>query len=295
MEKGEIEYLNARWDDALESFDTALGHAADVLDRCTINAYKSTLYRMKNDLRTSLSIGLEALAELGIELNSFPDEADVSEEIARAHDLIYDTDWDSVADHAELDDPSKMAAMALLRECFAPAYFLGSRLISIIGIRMTEITVKYGVCPNSAPGCIFFSAITLSSDLKDFDRAYRVGKLALTLNADKYANKAYEALIFDMWGTFVCHYKEPMENARRYLMQGYHSGVETGSYQWAGYCAMIHLFMSFWGPGTLEEVTEQIEAILPRLEKVDPNMAQYYYAIKATTANLVDEVAYPSD
>ena len=56
---------------------------------------------------------------------------------------------------------------------------------------------------------------------------------------------------------------------------------------------MIHLFMSFWGPGTLEEVSEQIAAILPGLEKVDPNMAQYFCAIKATTASLVEEVADP--
>ncbi|MCH8046552.1 MAG: AAA family ATPase [Planctomycetes bacterium] len=289
LEKGEIEYLNARWDDALATFDEALGRATGVLDRCTINEYKCTLYRMKNDLRRSLDVALGALAELGIHLDAFPDDVAIDQELERARELIEGIQWDALEDLPELRDPEKLAAMALLRECFAPAYFLGSRLISIVGARMTEITITHGNSPHSAPGYIFFASITLSSDLNDFGAAYRVGKLALALNDGKHGDRAHEALILDMWGTFVCHYNEPIDNARDCLMRGYRSGVEHGSYQWAGYCAMINLFMSLWGPDTLDAVSEKIDGILPGLQQVDPNMAQYYYAIKATCHNLTHE------
>ena len=289
LEKGEIEYLNARWDDALATFDAALGNAISLLDRCVINEKKSTLYRMKNDLRKALYVGLQGLEELGIHLDPFPEDAAIDQELERARALIDHIQWDTIEDLPELRDPEKLAAMALLRECFAPAYFLGSKLISIIGTRMTEIAITHGNSTHSGSGYIFFASITLTSDLKDFAAAYRMGKLALVLNAGKYGEPAHEALILDMWGTFVCHYSEPINNARDYLMRGYRSGIETGSYQWAGYCAMINLFMSFWGPETLGNVSENIDNILPGLEKIDPNMAQYYYAIKATHHNLTLE------
>ncbi|MGR3302035.1 MAG: ATP-binding sensor histidine kinase [Candidatus Scalindua sp.] len=290
IEKGELEYLNSNWDMAIATFDEALGHAGSLLDRCEINEYKSTLYRMKNDLKTALNIAVQALGELGIFVRAFPDEAETMKEVEQARDMVADKDIEDLFNLTELTNPESLAAMRLLRECFGPAYFLGSRLTSIIGIRMTEITIKHGNCSHSAAGYIFLSAITLAADLGDFDDAYKFGSLALRLNDQRYHEKAYEALILDMWGTFVCHYKEPIKIARDHLMRGYYSGVENGSYQWAGYCAMISLFMTFWGDNTLNEVSEKIEKVLPGLEKVDPNMAQYYYAVKATVFNLKEPV-----
>lgn len=290
LEKGEIEYLNASWDDAIETFDKALKEVRGVVDRCKVNEYRATLYRMKNDLRTALSIGVDALGELGIQLKNFPDDEEVREEIKKINPLIIGKDFESFYYLKELKDPSKLAAMALLVECFAPAYFLGSKLISIIGMRMTEITIRDGICPLSAPGCIFYSAITLAHDLSDFDNAYKFGKLALEINDEKYHAKVHEALIFDMWGTFVCHHKDPLDDAREWLIKGFYSGVENGSYQWAGYCGMIHLFMTFWGKHTLGDVSKKIEKISPIMGKIDPNMVQYYYAVKAMVFNLTETV-----
>ena len=186
LQKGETEYLNSSWDKSIATFNEALTKVKTVLDRCSINEYKSTLYRMKNDLRTSLDIGVKALGELGIHIKAFPSEAEVSDEIERINKLIKDKDMASFFNLPELESREKLSAMKLLRECFAPAYFLGSRLISIIGIRMTEITINHGNSPHSAVGYIFFSAITLAADLNDFDNAYSFGKLALRLNDEKY-------------------------------------------------------------------------------------------------------------
>ena len=291
LEKGEIEYLNADWDNALATFDEASEHARTLLERCKIAEYKVTLYRMKNDLETALGIGVAALGELGIEIKAFPDESDVGTEITRCNQMLAGKDLDSLFDLPELTDPLKLSAMALLRECFAPAYFLGSNLIAIIGVRMTEITLTDGNSPHSSVGYIFLSSVTLAVIQSDYDSAYKLGLLSLRLNDEKYHVKAYEALILDMWGTFVCPYKKPIPIAREYLMRGYYSGVENGSYQWAGYCAGISLFQSYWGPDTLDEVADRIDKIIPGLRKIDPNMAQYYYAIKAGIHNLREPVS----
>lgn len=295
FEKGEIEYLTAHWDTAILTFDEALSHTKTLLERCKINKYKIILYRMKNNLSASLKVGVDALCELDIPLTAFPARQDVNREITRLKALIKNKDTDKLYSLPDLNDPLKEVALEILSEVFAPAYFLGSRLTSIIGIKMTEITIEFGNSPYAAVGYIFYSAITLSVDLSDYDNAYKYGELALRINGEKYQDKANEALILDMWGTFVCHHKKSLSIASDSLLKGHHSGVENGSYQWAGYCGMIYLFTCFWGLHTLQQVSEKIASLTPGMQKIDPNMVQYYYAVKATVFNLTTTAVKPTE
>ncbi len=286
LEKGEIEYLNAKWDQSIETFDYALKHTGCLLDRTRISEYKVTLYRMKNDLKQSLDIGIQALADLGIKIKAFPSAEDLNLEMQNLDKLLEGRDVDSLFDLPEMNDKEKLAAMVLLKECAPPAYFLGSTLVFIIGIKMTEITIRGGNNPHASVGYIYLSSLTLAVIATKFTMAYQFGRLALKLNNEKYQIKAYESLLLNMWGAFVLHYTESINTARDHLMRGYYSGVENGSYQWAGYCAMNCLFMDFWGPVNLPKVFEKTKKIIPILGKIDPNMVQYYFAIKATIFNL---------
>ncbi|MGC1394478.1 MAG: adenylate/guanylate cyclase domain-containing protein, partial [Coleofasciculaceae cyanobacterium] len=289
LEKGEIEYLTASWDEALLTFDEALEHINGLLDRCKVNEYKVTLYRMKNDLESSLNLGVQTLELLGIKLKAFPEEDELIAEVNHANETIAARKIEDFIDLPEMQDPEKLAAMILLRECLPPSYFLGSRLLFIIGIKMIELSLTYGNNPHSSVGYIYYS-LTLAFVAQDFEAAYKFGNLALRLNDEKYQMKRYEALILNMWGGFVSHYTEHLDRSKEHLMRGYYSGVENGAYQWAGYCAINFLFMCFWGTDSLKELSEKIDKIIPGLKKVDPNMVQYYYAVKATIYNLIEPV-----
>ncbi len=286
LEKGEIEYLNAKWDQSIETFDYALKHASNLLDKTRISEYKVTLYRMKNDLKQSLDIGIQALADLGIKLKTFPSDEDLRLEMQNMDKLLEGCEIDSLFELPEMHDKEKLAAMVLLRECVPPAYFLGSTLVYIIGIKMTEITIRGGNNPHASVGYIYLSSFNLAVTSTRVTMAYHFGRLALKLNDEKYRIKAYESLLLNMWGAFVSHYTEPIDIARDHLMRGYYSGVENGNYQWTGYCAINCLFMDFWGPDNLPKVFEKTKKIIPVLGKIDPNMVQYYFAIKATIFNL---------
>ncbi|MFB8792275.1 MAG: AAA family ATPase [Potamolinea sp.] len=289
LEKGEIEYLNARYDQALLTFDEALEHIDSLLERCKINEYKMTLYRMKNDLETSLYLGLQMLELLGVKLKAFPEEDDLIAEMNHVKQLVASRDVESFFDLPEMQEPEKIAAMVFLKECLPIAFFLGSRLVFISGIKMIELSLTHGNSPHSSVGYVYYS-FTLGAVAQDFETAYKFGSLALRLNDDKYQIKSYESLILNIWGGLVSHCAEHIDRSREYLMRGYSSGVENGSYQWAGYCAVNFLFMCFWGTDSLKEVSEKINKITPVLKKVDPNMVQYYYAIKATIYNLIEPV-----
>jgi len=290
LEKGELESLTSDWESAASTLEIAEKKAQNLLDQSTVSIYKASMYRMKNDLNESLNVALEALGKLDIKINAFPDDKEISDEISSFINLAKDFNEEELFNIPELTDPVRINAMSLLYECFAPAYLLGSPLVAIIGTVMSRITIKEGNCSYSSIGYIFLSAITFANSLKDFNNAYKFGNLAIKINDRIFHKKDFEACIFDMWGTFVCHHKDPIAVAKSDLMRGFVSGLENGSYQWGVYSGIIYVLMSLWGPGTLEDLTGAFEEVLPSSRKVEFHITQWGYAAKATAYNIIEEV-----
>ncbi len=290
IQKGEIEFLNAMWDEAIATFDKSLEISEGLLERSRINTHRINLYRMKNDLLKAMEICVLALGELDIHVKAFPEESELMEEIRNFNEFTRDTDPAAYFDLPEMEDVLKLATMGILRETLPVAYFLGSHLLFILSTKMSELSIKYGNSHYSTTGYMFYGALVLSALLNDYDKAEKFGALALKLNDVKYHEKSHEALLMNMWGGFICLHTKPIDTSRKYLMKGYYSGVENGAYQWAGYCAVNNLWMCFWGTDTIDRTLEKIEKITPGLRKIDPNMVQYYYAINAVIYNLTHPV-----
>jgi len=290
LEKAELEYLNSDWESATATLELADKNAQNLLAQTTISKSKASMYRMKNDLKASLDIALEALHKLDVKINAFPSEKEIADEISSFIELTKNLSEDDLYNLPELTDPSRINAMSLLYECFAPAYLLGSPLVAIIGTLMSRISIKEGNCSYSSIGYIFLSAITFANSLKDFDNAYKFGELSIEINDQVFHNKEFEACIFDMWGTFVCHHKDPIDRAKKDLLRGFNSGLENGSFQWGVYSGIIYTFMSLWGPGTLKDLEAAFKNILPSSRKVEFHIAQWGYAAKATAYNMIEEV-----
>ncbi len=293
LEKGELEYLLARWDQAIATFDEALRHVVNLLDRCRVNQYKVTLYRAKNELRTSLFIALEALRDLGIDMLE-PDDSQLEDDLQRFHALTA-VDDAALLNLPELEDPHKLAAMLLLREAMNAAFFVGSRLLFAISMKMVEITIGHGSSPHAAVAFIYQAAFMLAGLKLDFDKAHRFGKLAMRLNEERYRVKPYEAIILDCSGGFISHHTQDVEVARKELDRGYDVALQHGMYTWAGYCAINWMYMSFWGPESLDNVTGRIEKMLPWLKRFDQSMADYFCVFRSAIRKLVEPSAHWSE
>ncbi|HXI39342.1 MAG TPA: GAF domain-containing protein, partial [Bryobacteraceae bacterium] len=276
----------ADWDTAISTFDEALAHASALLDRCRVNQFKVMLYRAKNELRTSLDLGLKALAELGIPLAE-PDEDEIERSLQRFYRMTA-VDDEALLNLPELDDPPKLAAMLLMREAMNGAFFVGSNLLFTISMKMVEITIEYGNSPHAAVAYIYQAAFMLTGRKRDFPNAHRFGQLAWRLNEERYHVKPYEAIILDCLGGFISHHTQNIPTALTQLERGYYVALENGMYTWVGYCAINSLYLSFWGPYSLEEIRARIEANLPWLTRFDPNMASYFRIFRSAMAQLLE-------
>ena len=291
LEKGELEYLLARWEASVASLTEMLEHVTAKLDRARVQAQICLSYRMKNDLRQSLEVGLAVLREFGVELSADPTMDDVGREMNAAYtDFIVGKDIEAYFDLPVMTDAEQATVIDMMIQTLPAAYFLGNPLVLMLPPRMLALTVRHGTGPLTSLALIFMAS-TIAMTTNDYATARRFGQLALRLHDEKYPVKAFEATMLNIWGSFVMPYTAPLAAGRQYLLRGYHSGIEHGAYQWAGYCAFNAVFSGCWGTLSLSEVSELLARFVPSLAKVDQNMVQALYAGRATVGILSDSEA----
>ncbi len=72
----------------------------------------------------------------------------------------------------------------------------------------------------------------------DYEKCYKFGKLGLTL-VEQLNPKRGKARALEVLGVHVMHWKEHFRETLPILIEGYQRGVETGEFEFAGYCAFF--------------------------------------------------------
>lgn len=112
-------------------------------------------------------------------------------------------------------------------------------------MNITQLSVQYGNSRISVFGYMLYS-FNLVFEYGEVDSGYEFGELSLRLH-EILRTKELEANILNMWGGLIRHYKDHISQGKPYLLKGFNSGLETGSYQWSGYCSV-----NFYGSAYLE-------------------------------------------
>ncbi len=290
---GELQFLNSRWDEALQTFDLAFQRANTSIDRFRVRDFQVTLHRTKNNLSTALDMGLDALAEMGIVLSPYPDETELAEALEMCRENILQHETQFFMELPEMVDSQSLWAMKFLRSVIDTSYHLGSNLMFIAPIRMMELSIRQGCSPITSVGAAALGALTLLNAAEDFDNARRFGDLALRLNDERYRVKEYVPMINTLVGGFNSLHFTSLPEASDVLLRGYYAGKETGTYVWAGYCLETFLVIQAFGQGTIADALEKSEAFLPALKTIAPNYSHPIDACRAMIHNFQHSVENP--
>ncbi|MGF1935068.1 MAG: ATP-binding sensor histidine kinase [Nostoc sp. ChiQUE02] len=285
LQSGEAEFLNGEYEQALLIFEQTFSKVKTTLDMCCVNEYRIMCYRMENDLNSAYEIGLNTLELLGLEFPAYPDDAYLLEKLNYTKEVIGDRSTFSLAELPPMQDEEKLMAQRILKEVWPIAYFLGSKALHITSMNITQLSVQYGNSPISVFGYMLYS-FNLVFQYGEVDSGYEFGELSLRLH-EILRTKELEANILNMWGGLICHYKDHISQAKPYLLKGFNSGLETGSYQWSGYCSVNFLWQSLFGNESLEKTAEIAEDFIPTLRKIDKNMLNYHLLAREAIANLI--------
>jgi predicted ATPase/signal transduction histidine kinase/tRNA A-37 threonylcarbamoyl transferase component Bud32 len=289
LQSGEAEFLNGEYEQALLIFEQTFSKVKTTLDMCRVNEYRIMCYRMENDLNSAYEIGLNTLELLGLKFTAYPDDAYLLEKLNQTKKIIGDRSTFSLAELPQMQDEEKLMAQRILKEVWPIAYFLGSKALHITSMNITQLSVQYGNSPISVFGYMLY-AFNLVFQYGEVDSGYEFGELSLRLH-EILRTKELEANILNMWGGLICHYKDHISQGKPYLLKGFNSGLETGSYQWSGYCSVNFLWQCLFGNESLETTAEVAEDFIPTLRKIDKNMLNYHLLAMEAIANLTKPVA----
>ncbi len=100
--------------------------------------------------------------------------------------------------------------------------------------KLLENTLRHGISRHSTYAFVNFGMFLCARG--EAETGYAFGRTALLLSK-AYPDRKSEAMLENMWSSFVQHWKEGYSACWESLARGLHAGLETGQYIWAFYCA----------------------------------------------------------
>ena len=251
-----------------------LEHARSLPDKLCVYFVLTSSFGVRGMYTTSLSYGFKALSLLGEYFVMQPDPEYVFAEYRHTNKML---SWDTIESISALpvmEDENKCAAMdfmnVVLPYCHQDGQFqlVGALVIS----RMIRLTLKYGLCKESAVACASFGALSfmkkLTNDSKHgVARASQCGRAAVSivkrLNAREVLPRVYSIVY-----SYINPIMQPMQANVESLKIAYDIALATGNVEYACEAIASECWLSFFSGSNLAPTIERTRTALKFMEEI---------------------------
>ncbi|NET43486.1 ATP-binding sensor histidine kinase [Okeania sp. SIO2B3] len=240
----ELEYLNSHFDRSRELANSTLQYTEDFLDNVAICKLKVQSYIIQNQMLEAINTGIEALQLLGYSLLDTPDI-----EIA---DLDIPP-LEAIETLKEVDDPKKLAKIELLASLISPTYLARPELFPKVTLAVIQASEQDGYSSASAVGYGFGALLFLNPGY--VEKGYNSGQVSLKI-LEHFSAKEYQCRLQFIFNIFIRVHKEHAKAILKHLLEGLHSGLDTGDFEFASYCAMNYCSCLFFIGYNLREIKD---------------------------------------
>ncbi|MGI0493708.1 trifunctional serine/threonine-protein kinase/ATP-binding protein/sensor histidine kinase [Alkalinema pantanalense CENA528] len=243
-------------------------HAKTDLDRVKAQEIHIEALVAQGKLLESVHLGLQILAEFGIEFPQTPTFEDYTQALANARQMIGDRRAADLLNLPMATDERAIAITRVLAKLGAPTYLSAPALYPLLPYRGVVICLQFGVSPASTYLLVCYGLLHCAM-LDEYDAGYEFGQLAIDL-CNQLGDLEFQARALLMNGLFITHWKEHIRNTLPQLQAGYTQGLESGDSAYTAYSAFTYCFHSYaLGqplPNLIAEI-EQYEQVLERLNQ----------------------------
>jgi len=276
----EAQYLNTKFNDAETLAEVLLERATNKLDRVKAYELKVQIYTAQNQPLKAIETGLEALKLLEISLSTGENS---NVELPTLMDL---------ESFPQMTDASQLAAMRILMSISPSALFAKPGVLVLIMLTMVNLTIQKGYSALAAYAYVGYAVIC--SGKGNIETGYHAGKLALKL-VNIYHATELKAKVYNLFCSFVKHWKDPEKSSLSLLLEGSKSGLDTGDNEYACYCIKAYCVTLFLTGEGLESVASKMQQSCEQLWKLKQEYALYQTNIwRQVTLNLLETTATPS-
>lgn len=238
LEAIQSEFNNAHHDRVASMLVTAETHVTSMLARVRLAELRIQFAIAGNDQNAAITLAIEALALLGIEIAA---EGAGLEQQATA--LRSELHWTSqavasLATLPDMHDEAALAAMRIMVNASGAAYVMRPALWEVLTLQMVRTTVTHGNSPHAAFAFAFYGVL-LAGIYENIDAGYAFGRLGFD-TLERYGAEPMRAKIINLFDVFVRHWKEHLRNSLESLPCGLQSGIDHGDFEYGSYNAIQH-------------------------------------------------------
>uniref|UniRef100_UPI003F6EFEF9 ATP-binding protein n=1 Tax=Dyadobacter sp. TaxID=1914288 RepID=UPI003F6EFEF9 len=140
----------------------------------------------------------------------------------------------------KMTEPEKLAAMRLLQNITAASFSAIPELYPVMVLKMVELSLKYGIAPESAITFATYGAIVNAIET-NHKACYRYGNVALKL-ADRMENSEAKARTLLLFNIVNRSSGEHINKSLEPLRVAYQTGVERGDVEYCSYASSSYSF-----------------------------------------------------
>ncbi|MBD2552820.1 AAA family ATPase [Limnothrix sp. FACHB-708] len=274
----EVAYLVGDWKSMENYSQEVLDAAKTVLDKVEVYAIQINGRAAQNQMAEAISVGSNALAQLGVEFSSQGDQV-IAEKALQ--DLALKLEGQVIEDLAKLPvmvNSYMLAALKLLGILFVPVKVSNPTLLPLLCAKMVSLSLQFGNSSVSAIGYIGYGLI-LTTLYNEAEKGYQFGKLALDL-LDQFYSAENKAMVLLFFGAFIQHRRQSLQSTVPLLKEGYFLHLETGGLLYAGYSINNCLYNQFFSGLCLEYIQPETEKYADALFQMKQYNPLIYTKIK---------------
>jgi predicted ATPase/serine phosphatase RsbU (regulator of sigma subunit)/tRNA A-37 threonylcarbamoyl transferase component Bud32 len=236
----EAAFLNAEFDLMDKWGQVVLQHAKTGLDRLKIYEIQIEAYSIQDKLDEALNKGLAVLKEWGISFPEEPTDSDIQKTLAETQSILSNQPIE-LYNLPNITAPDKLSIMRIVSALIYVSYIVAPKLLPLLTGFQVNFSLKHGNAEGSSVGYIVYGQLVCSL-AGDIEVGFQFSKQALRL-VEQFPN--FKSRILATFVSGLMHWKEPLRDSFKLLLEGYQSGLEIGDFIGTGlngamYC--IHLY-----------------------------------------------------
>ncbi|MEG4046181.1 AAA family ATPase [Microcoleus sp. Pol17_C1] len=247
----ETAYLNADFDNMEKMADLVLRSAKTILDKVKIFEIQINALTAKAQILEAIAVGRVALAQLGVELPSEPDEAFTNTALQTLTKQLEGKQMEELIHLPIMSEPRTIASIQLLTMLLAPIVQASPALLPVLGCTMVSLSLQFGNAPASTTGYVTYGMV-LSTFLGEVERAYSFGLVALSL-LDRFNVREFKCVTLVWFVCFIQHRREAIRATIPMTKEAFIAGMESGDFLNAGYSIFHYFYAQFFAGLELED------------------------------------------
>jgi predicted ATPase/signal transduction histidine kinase/CheY-like chemotaxis protein/tRNA A-37 threonylcarbamoyl transferase component Bud32 len=288
----EISYLQGNFAEMERWFTTLAGQVRSDLDLVKAQEIRIEALVAQGKLLESVNLGVQVLAQFGIEFPAQPTPEDYTTALARTQAAIGDRAPASLIDLPLATTDRAIAPLRILSQLAAPIYLAAPQLYPLIPCCGVELSVQQGI---STPSSYIFSGYGLlhCALLNDYRRGTEFGQLALELST-KLDDREFRARVLFMNGFFLVHWTGHLRQTLALLQAGYTTGLDNGDSSYTAYSAYAYCFHNYFLGQPLAEWLVENKQYGQAIERLNQGTILNYHQIYRQIAlNLATRSSQP--